>query len=120
MGDEVDWSKYLSDLSLRIPDNVWLTNVQVTQTTAAPTAPSPTTELTPTGIGSITFAGVAFSHDDVATWLDMLVKERGFTNAYFSNSTKAKIGDKKVVNFTSSVVLTDDAKSGRFTQSAGS
>jgi Tfp pilus assembly protein PilN len=120
MGDEVDWSKYLSDLSLRIPDNVWLTNVQVTQTTAAPTAPSPTTELTPTGIGSITFAGVAFSHDDVATWLDMLVKERGFTNAYFSNSTTAKIGDKKVVNFTSSVVLTDDAKSGRFTQSAGS
>ena len=117
MGDEVDWSTYLSDLSLRIPDNVWLLNLQITQSTA-PAAPQPGT-LTPTGIGTITFSGVAFSHDDVATWLDMLAKEKGFANAYFSNSTKALIGKKSVVNFSSSVDVTDAAKSGRFTKPAG-
>ena len=116
MGSEVDWSTYLSDLSLRIPDNVWLTNLNVTQNdAAAPAAPG----AVPTGIGTITFSGVAYSHDDVATWLDMLAKEKGFANAYFSNSTKTKIGDKTVVNFTSSVDVTDAAKSGRFTKPAG-
>ena len=122
MGQEVDWSKYLSDLSLRIPDNVWLSNVTVTQSaTGLAGAPAAVPgSVTPTGIGTITFSGIAFSHDDVATWLDMLAKERGFANAYFSNSTKALIGKKSVVNFASSADLTDVAKSGRFTKSAGS
>jgi Tfp pilus assembly protein PilN len=115
MGDEVDWSSYLSDLSLRIPDHVWLTNLALTQTGAAPAVGS----TTPTGIAQITFGGTAFSHDDVATWLDMLAKEKGFANAYFSNSTKALIGKKSVVNFQSSVDVTDAAKSGRFTKPAG-
>lgn len=117
MGDEVDWSTYLSDLSLRIPDHVWLTNLALTQTGAAP---APTgTPTAPTGIATITFGGTAFSHDDVATWLDMLAKEKGFANAYFSNSTKGLIGKKPVVNFQSSVDVTDAAKSNRFTKPAG-
>jgi Tfp pilus assembly protein PilN len=117
MGDEIDWSTYLSDLSLRIPDNVWLTNMNAAETgsTAAATAPAASA-----GIGTITFGGVAFSHDDVATWLDVLAKEKGFTNVYFSNSTAGVIGTKPVVNYSSSVGLTDDATSGRFSQPAGS
>jgi Tfp pilus assembly protein PilN len=118
MGDEVDWSTYLSDLSLRIPDNVWLSNLAISQTASTGAAPVPGA-LTPTGIGTITFSGTAFSHDDVATWLDMLAKEKGFANAYFSNSTKSVIGKKPVVNFSSSVDVTDAAKSGRFTKPAG-
>jgi Tfp pilus assembly protein PilN len=124
MGSQVDWSRYLSDLSLRVPDNVWLSGLQLTQSNtglaATATAPvQPGAQLTPTGIANITFSGVAFSHDDVATWLDMLAKEKGFANAYFSNSTKATIGKKSVVNFTSTVTVTDDAKSNRFTKPAG-
>jgi Tfp pilus assembly protein PilN len=117
MGDEVDWSTYLSDLSLRIPDRVWLTNLTLTQSAVAP-SPTPGST-TPSGIATITFSGTAFSHDDVATWLDMLAKEKGFANAYFSNSTKTLIGQKSVVNFASSVDVTDVAKSGRFTKPAG-
>jgi Tfp pilus assembly protein PilN len=117
MGQEIDWSTYLSDLSLRIPDNVWLTNMNATESstglTATPPAPG-------TGIGTITFGGVAFSHDDVATWLDVLAKEKGFANVYFSNSARGVIGNRTVVNYSSSVALTDDSKSGRYTQPAGS
>lgn len=117
MGQEIDWSTYLSDLSLRIPDNVWLTSMNAVETgDSATTTPGTASS----GIGTITFGGVAFSHDDVATWLDVLAKEKGFTNVYFSNSTRGVIGTKPVVNYTSSVGLTDDAKSGRFTQPAGS
>jgi len=124
MGQEIDWSTYLSDLSLRVPDNVWLTNLNATESntgfSATPAAVPPSGVLSTTGIGTITFGGVAFSHDDVATWLDMLAKEKGFADAYFSNSTRGLIGHRKVVNYTSSVVLTDDAKSGRYTKPAGS
>ncbi len=121
MGDEIRWSRYLTDLSLRIPDKVWLTNVSATETAgSAAAATTAATSTVPTGIGTVTFAGTAFSHDDVATWLEMLAKERGFTNAYFSNSTESKIGEKGVVTFSSSVTLDDKAKSGRYTQPAGS
>lgn len=126
MGQEVRWSNYLADLSLRIPDRVWLTNVTATESNtglaasgAAPAAAGGGGLGTP-GIGTMTFSVTAFSHDDVASWLDMLAKEKGFADPYFSNSTKAKIGNKKVVNSTTSTVLTDEAKSGRYTKPAGS
>jgi Tfp pilus assembly protein PilN len=109
MGGEVRWSYYLNDLSLKIPTNVWLTNVAATETPGAPSAAGTTA-----GIGTITFGGIAFSHDDVATWLDVLAREHGYANPYFSNSTEGLIGARKIVNFTSSVVLTTDAESGRY------
>jgi Tfp pilus assembly protein PilN len=118
MGSEIRWSYYLTDLSLKIPQNVWMTGVTAAeqQATTAPAsaagvaAPS----AVPAGIGTVTFTGTAFSHDDVANWLDALAKERGFTNAYFTNSTKSAIGPKSVVTFSSSVTLTQAALSGRY------
>lgn len=121
MGDEVQWSHYLNDLSLRIPDNVWLTNMQVTQnTSAAPSATPGQPVLVPSGIGTISFTGVALTRDDVATWLESLAKEKGYTFPYFSQATESKIGTRNVVNFASTVTVTPDAHSGRYTKPAGS
>jgi len=118
MGDEIRWSTYLTDVSLRVPSNVWLTNVTATETgsTVTPGAPPPggASPLLATGIGTVQFSGVAFSHDDVATWLDALAKEKGFTNVYFTSSTKGAIGPRGVVNFVSQVTLSKAALSGRF------
>jgi Tfp pilus assembly protein PilN len=121
LGSEIRWSYYLTDLSLKVPQNVWLTNVSATEqgTGAAATAAASGGALAPAGIGTINVTGVACSHDDVATWLDTLAKERGFTNAYFSNSTKASIGPREVVEFPSSVTLTQAALSGRYTAVEG-
>jgi len=105
-------------VSLRVPSNVWLTNVTATETgsTVTPGAPPPggASPLLATGIGTVQFSGVAFSHDDVATWLDALAKEKGFTNVYFTSSTKGAIGPRGVVNFVSQVTLSKAALSGRF------
>ena len=62
---------------------------------------------------------VQFAHDDVAAWLESLAKEKGYTNPYFSSSTKAAIGSRPVVNFTSTVTVTKDAYSGRYSKPAG-
>ena len=119
MSSEIRWSTYLSDLSLRVPDNVWLG--KITATESGPTTAVPGQPVTP-GIGNITFSGTAFTHDDVATWLDVLSKERGFSDAYFTNSTEARIPgtNKFVTNFTSAANLTDAAESGRYAPKAGS
>lgn len=120
MGGEIRWSTYLTDVSLRVPSNVWLTNVTATESGASGTAtPAAATggasPLLVGGIGTVQFSGVAFSHDDVATWLDALAKEKGFTNVYFTSSTKGVIGPRGVVNFVSQVTLSQAALSGRFT-----
>ena len=124
MGDEVQWSHYMNDLSLTVPSNVWLTSVVIGQTGASTAARTPATgasqSIFDAGIGSITFNGVALSHDDVAVWLESLAKERGYANPYFTSSTEAELYNHTVYNFTSSVNVTPDAYSGRYTKPAGS
>ena len=121
MGNEIRWSSYLNDLSLRMPDHVWLTSVTATETptSAVSTVPS-AVGTTSGGLGNVTFGGVAFSHDDVATWLESLAKEKGYTDVYFTNSSESKIGSHDTVTFSSSVALNDKAKSGRYSKPAGS
>ncbi|MGE5763911.1 MAG: hypothetical protein ACM3ZF_08600 [Mycobacterium leprae] len=56
----------------------------------------------------------------MATWLEALAKQRGYTNPSFSTSTERYIDASKVVDFTSTVTVTDKALSGRYTKPAGS
>jgi hypothetical protein len=84
------------------------------------TAPAGTVvAATPAGIGTVTFTGVGFSHDDVAVWLESLATQKGYANPYFSSSTETLLGTRKTVNFTSTATLTPAAYSGRYTKPAG-
>ena len=114
MGEEVRYSQLLNDLSLSVPEKVWLKNVSFAQTPPAPGAAGAVP-----AIGTVTFSGIGFSHDDVAVWLESLASEKGYANPYFSNSTEALLGTRKTVNFTSTVSLTAAAYSGRYTKPAG-
>ena len=114
MGEEVRYSQFLNDLSLTVPENVWVTNVAFAQAAVAPALGA-----TEPGIGTVTFSGVGFKHDDVAVWLESLAKQKGYANPYFSSSTEALIGTRKTVNFSSTVTLTPDALSKRYTAPAG-
>ena len=114
MGEEIRYSQFLNDLSLTVPENVWVKNVTFAQAAVPPALGS-----TEPGIGTATFTGVGFKHDDVAVWLESLAKQQGYANPYFSNSTEALIGTRKTVNFTSTVTLTPDALSKRYTAPAG-
>ena len=122
MANEIQWSHYLNDLSLTIPSNVWLNNLAFSTTPVAASpvmsaAPATTPGLPAAGIGTVTVTGVAFDYDDVASWLESLAKQKGYTNPYFSNATEATIGTRTVVNFSSTATITPDALSGRYTNS---
>lgn len=116
MGEEVRFSQFLDDLSKDVPEHVWLTDITFTQT------PSTGAEVGApgAGIGTVTFTGVGFRHDDVAAWLESLAAQKGFADPYVTDSTAGLTAGRKTVSFTSSVTLTADALSGRYTAPEGS
>ncbi len=114
MGQEVRYSRFLSDLSLSVPDNVWVKSLVFTQGEVPAAVGS-----TQPGIGTVTVTGVGYDHDDVAVWLESLAAQKGYTNPHFSSSTESRIGPRTVVDFTSTAALTPDAYSGTYTKPAG-
>lgn len=135
MGAEVRYSRYLNDLTVTIPDGVWITNATFTQAAdgagaaaatagaAAPAASAATTAGTAstaaTAIGTVTLTGVAYEHDDVATWLESLGRQKGYATASLSSSAEVLLGTRKVVNWSMTVTLTTDALSRRYTKAGG-
>jgi Tfp pilus assembly protein PilN len=130
MGQEVRYSQLLHDLSLSVPSTVWLKTLSYTQTPLVSTATgTPAGTATTAGaaagatstapIGTVSFAGVGFDHDDLALWLESLASLKAYTGVYFSNSTEALIGTRKVVNFISTANLTPAALSGRYLKPLG-
>jgi Tfp pilus assembly protein PilN len=98
---EVRWSTVLSDVSLVIPSDAWLTTFTGTVNIVADDSEGAQV------LGSITLNGVTFSHVDVAKWLTRLSSVEQFTFPYLSLSQKGTIGDTLVVNFNSSVQLSE-------------
>jgi Tfp pilus assembly protein PilN len=130
MGQEVRYSQLLHDLSLSVPSTVWLKTLSYTQTppvaTAMGTSSGTATAAGTTAgavntapIGTVSFTGVGFDHDDLALWLESLAELKAYAAVYFSNSTEALIGTRKVVNFSSTANLTPAALSGRYLKPLG-
>ncbi len=113
LSSEVRWSTQLRDLSLTIPDNVWLTTVAVTPSSGGAAGTSSS------GIAAISFQGIAGKRDDVATWLESISKQKGYVGATYSTTPEQLIGTEKFVAFTSTVSVTAAAQSGRFSTSNG-
>lgn len=104
LGNEVQWSGVLRDVSLIIPGDTWLEGFSGVVMDAA-VAPG----VDPTGlIGQISFSGFGLSHRSVALWLIRLEDITGFVNPWLSSSSKTDIGPTEVVSFTSSVDLSSE------------
>jgi Tfp pilus assembly protein PilN len=118
MGQEVRWSYFLNDLSLKIPRHVWLDSMIVTAT--APATVTTGDQYAAAGVATIAFEGHGYRHNDVAAWLNALARQAGFTQPYFSDSTINPVGtEEDAVKFSSTVTVTDDALSNRYTEKAG-
>jgi Tfp pilus assembly protein PilN len=132
MGKEIRWSYLLNDLSLTIPNHVWLTKVVVAENLdpTTTTTPDATSYLQP-HLGSINFEGFAVTHEDLAAWLSAIAKQDGYTQNYLTESkTTLEAEDStagggtgvqhKVVSWKSQVAVNDKALSKRYTEKAGS
>lgn len=136
MAKDVEWYRTLNTFALTLPTNVWFTGVTLgiqasgaAPATGSPTAPASGGVTTGTSgeaepasgaaIGVLTVNGSALSHPDVATWLDTLSRQPGMADAYFTSSTRAKVGSKYIVNFVSTASITEEALSHRYDRKQG-
>jgi len=102
--NEVRWSVLLSDISIKIPSDVWLTSLTGSVQVAS-TAPGQA----PQTVGTIAFSGQTFTHLDVAKWLSRLAEVREFSFPYLTLSAKAGAGSSSLVSFNSTVDLSPSA-----------
>lgn len=126
MGPEVRFSGLLDDLALSVPDGVWLTSAAFTQTPAGGAAAGSAvaggaaaaagSTSTATGIGTITMSGYALAYEGVARWLDAAAAQRAYAAPYLQTSQEEKVNDKQVINWSTTIVLTSDALSGRYSR----
>jgi len=127
LGNEVRWSQYLHDISLVVPDDVWLTQLNITQnadggsaTTGSTAAQLPGNGSLPNSLGSVSMEGGALTWNAVAGWLDTLAKVKGFANPYVSTSQLTDGGNgQSYIKYTVTVQLTSEALSHRYTQAGG-
>jgi Tfp pilus assembly protein PilN len=106
----VEWSGVLHDLSLVVPDRMWLTamsgQLNATNTGAVPAAaPGAPTNL----VGSVQFQGDALDKKTVALWLTKLETVKGWVNAWLTQAGEEDLGGTTVVSVNSSVDLTKRA-----------
>ncbi len=114
---EVLWSGVLHDLSMVIPDQMWLTGMSGTLTAASPTGSGGGSGASSNGsfapgsslVGSIQFQGYAFDHPTVSLWLVRLQEVHGWVNAWISNAARTDYNGHSVVQVVSSVDLTTEA-----------
>ena len=113
MAPEVLWSTYLTDLSLTVPDQTWLTEMTVSRQVAEPAQPDGTGGST--ALGVVQFLGGGDVHEDTAVWLESLSDQTGYANPYFTVSQLEEDG-RAHVTFDSTVTVTPAALSGRYTE----
>jgi Tfp pilus assembly protein PilN len=129
LNGQVLWSGVLRDVSMVIPDKVWLSSMTGTVTPPAPAAPpAPAPAATPgatpepsaaptappvvpasTLIGSIQFQGMADDHPAVAQWLTRLEQVTGWANAWISNASEVDNSGNTDIQWTGSIDLTLEA-----------
>jgi Tfp pilus assembly protein PilN len=113
LGADVLWYRYLNDLDGARPNGVKLSGM--TLALSAGPAAAGADPLTQAGIGTVTLEGTATRYGQVASWLEELNKITGLGSSSLTNAAK----DEDVVTFSSGVVLTADALSGRYLKKAG-
>jgi Tfp pilus assembly protein PilN len=116
MANDVQWYRYLNDLSYVTPKNAWLVTFDASLNQAGLANTNPVAH---PAIATVTVTGAAKAHNDVAAWLNAAAKESGWVDAYFTNSEKQDMNGETFVQFSSTANVTDDALSHRYDRKAG-
>ena len=98
LSSRVSWDRVFREFSLVLPDDVWLTSL------TAKSPISPATNASSTGGSTqpsmFTIQVRTYSHDGVARLLSRLQVVPDLTNVQLISSTRSKVGNQPVVEFT--------------------
>lgn len=116
MGTEVRWSYFLNDIALILPRGVRLDELSLKglEVGAAGSTVSDPIVGGVTNIGTMRISGKASSYGTVANTLDALAKADTLALAEAAKLTRVEDGGAKVVDYSISATITEQAESGRF------
>ncbi|HEX2292658.1 MAG TPA: PilN domain-containing protein [Gaiellaceae bacterium] len=100
LSKRIAWDRVLREISLVVPDDVWLESMNSNgpDPAAAPAAPAPG-QAAPTSAGNFAITGYTYSHDGVARLLARLAVIRHLENVKLGSSTVDGEGKRPVVKF---------------------
>lgn len=104
LATRVAWDRVLREFSLVLPEDVWLTQLNL----KSPVSPA-TNEATP-GTGAptgFTIEGSTYSHDAVARLLSRLAVVPNLTNVQLVSSSVTVVNDQSVVKFSIAADISD-------------
>jgi Tfp pilus assembly protein PilN len=108
LGSRVAWDRLLRELSLVLPDDVWLTTLTANAPGASGTATATGTTSTPpptaTGTG-FQVVGYSYDQEGVAELLSRLAVLPELASVQLVSSARTKIGETDVVEFTISATV---------------
>jgi Tfp pilus assembly protein PilN len=95
----IAWDRVLREISLVLPDDVWLRTFQAQSPSPAGSTPPP---VTPPGQPSqlLTIEGYTYSHDAVARLMTRLAVIPDLTNVWLQQSSMSDVGGRPLVSFT--------------------
>ena len=95
LSNQVRWSGVLRDISMVIPNQMWLTSLSGTLTdtgvssgAAAPPGTTPGVASPQTLVGNIQFQAIGSDNPTIALWLSRLVRVNGWANSWLSTAQK--------------------------------
>jgi Tfp pilus assembly protein PilN len=96
LSSRVSWDRVFRELSLVLPDDVWLTSLNA----KSPISPSTNASTGSTAPSQFIIQGRTYSHDGVARLLSRLQLVPDLTNVQLQSSTLSKLGEQEVVDFS--------------------
>jgi Tfp pilus assembly protein PilN len=105
LNGRIAWDRMLREISLVLPNDVWLSGLTLTAPVIAPVTPAtgvvPVTPAPPTATSTgLTMNGTAFSHQGVARLLARLALVPDIENVMLGNSTSRTPGKRGPVQFS--------------------
>lgn len=96
LGGRIAWDRVLRQVSLVLPEDVWLTNLSATAPVAVdPAVPTPTA-----GPPGFNLVGSTYSQDGVARFLSRLSVVPDLEDVRLVSSQAALVGERELVQFT--------------------
>ena len=100
LGGRIAWDRVLRQVSLVLPEDVWLTSLSATATAAAAAAPAPdATQAAAAGSG-FTLTGATYSQNGVARFLSRLAVIADLANVRLQSSQSQVVNERELVQFT--------------------
>jgi Tfp pilus assembly protein PilN len=108
LGEQLAWDRVLREVSLVLPEDVWLSSLSASAAEASAATSSTTAPVAAAG-RTVTFNGFTYSPESVARLLRRLALVPDFGNVKLQKSSVTTVGSQQIYSFT---VLADVASGG--------